>query len=86
MKYLIVSLRDAKTGFGIPQTEVNEQTALRNFEYAFNKKGTLVYEHAADYSLYKVGEYDTETGVLSGCTVPELIVDALSVQNKEENV
>lgn len=86
MKYALYSLKDEKVGFGIPQAENNEQTALRNFDYAVNKKGTLVYENPADFSLWYVGEFDTESGTIVADTHPTYIIGALDVKSKEKDV
>lgn len=87
MKYKLYCVKDELVGFGIPTAEQNEQTALRNFSYAANQKGTLIYENSKDYSLYYVGEFNTDTGVFAGLPIPEKLVDANSViDKKDENV
>ena len=37
-----------------------------------------MYSHPADYALYRIGEFDTESGAVTGC-LPEHVIDAVGV-------
>lgn len=78
MKYPIYSYRDNKSAFGSPILEMNEYTAIRGFSYAINAKDGLMNAYPGDYDLYKVGEFDSEKGVIDGIT-PVLVVTGMSV-------
>lgn len=79
MKYVVVAIRDDKTGFFSPQCEPNEASAVRNFEHAVTSRpDSLFFTHPADYSLFRVGAFDSETGVIESC-LPEPIVTAAQV-------
>lgn len=78
MKYPVISMRDNKVGFMNLNIETNVQTAKRNFENACMKEESLLMSHPEDFGLWKVGDFDTETGLISPCT-PEVIITALEV-------
>lgn len=62
MTYPIYSIRDIKTGYLQPTIDMNDDSAIRNFEHAVNNTESLFFTHSSDYSLYKLGMFDTETG------------------------
>ena len=78
MKYPIYSIRDAKTGFMSPTVDMNDPAAVRNFEHALRNSASLMNSHPNDYSLFRIGEFDTETGAVTAC-LPANIADASSV-------
>lgn len=78
MKYPMYCYRDQKVGFMPPQADQNDNTAIRGFAYAINSRDGLMNFSPKDYDLYKVGEFDTETGQLTPCT-PALVVSGSSV-------
>lgn len=61
MKYGLYSVLDRKTGFLPVNADQNDQSARRNFEHAIQQPGIL-NTHSEDFVLYKVGEFDNETG------------------------
>lgn len=82
MKYPIYSYRDLKVGFGAPATDMNDQSAIRGFSYAINNPGIMNFS-PKDYDLYKIGEFDTEKGIITGFEVPQLVVSGSSVFSEE---
>lgn len=74
MKYGLYSILDHKTGFLPVNADQNDQSARRNFEHAIQQPGIL-NTHAEDFELYKVGEFDNETGILTPLPVKELICE-----------
>lgn len=61
----LYSVRDLKAGYGIPFTEVNDDSAARGFQFAINRPDTLAYANSSDYELFKVALFDDETGIIT---------------------
>lgn len=81
MKYVLISIRDQKVGFMPPQADQSEQSAIRGFSYAINN-GDIMNFSAKDFDLFKVGEFNPETGEVTGCN-PENICSGISVLNEK---
>nr|CAI9750858.1 DNA binding protein [Microvirus sp.] len=79
MKYNVYSIRDSRTGFLSLVLEQNDLSAQRNFEHACMQADSLMYSHASDYSLCRVGTFDTDTGCVES-QLPEVIVDGSAVR------
>lgn len=63
MIYSIYSIRDLKTGFLQPTLDINDASAIRNFEHAvLQNEDSLFFSHPEDYSLFYLGSFDSETG------------------------
>lgn len=74
MKYGIYSIRDFKTGFLPPTVDQNDGSAARNFEHAvLQSEQTLFFSHPEDYALYRIGDFDTDTGEVTPCMPAELL-------------
>lgn len=82
MKYPIYSYRDTKVGFMPPQCDQTEQAAVRGFGFAVNGNNGIMNYSPADFDLYKLGEFDTETGNIEAI-MPQFIVNGASVFNEE---
>ena len=83
MKYPLYCIRDIKANnFGLPQADTNDQTAERNFSFAINQPDGLMNYRPQDYDLYRVGEVDTITGVITPLQVPEFITSGVNVFQK----
>lgn len=67
MKLGIYSMRDRLTGFLQPTFDLNDAVALRNFEAAILqvRPGNLLHTNPEDYALYKLGDFDSDSGVLT---------------------
>lgn len=65
MKYNVYAIRDLKTGYLQPTVEMNNESAIRNFEHAVMQGNSLFFSHASDYSLFVIGEYDTDLGIIT---------------------
>lgn len=57
MIYPVYSMKDELIGFGLPQVNINDNVAIRDFREKMKNEN-----HAGDYSLFKIGTYDTDTG------------------------
>lgn len=64
MKYGIYVIRDQRTSFLTPTVDINDAAAMRNFEHAIQDRNSLFYSHVEDYSLYRIGTYDSDLGVI----------------------
>lgn len=51
--------------FTAPYTAVNREVGLRVFYAAVNHQGSQMFAHPEDFTLFEVGEWDDETGVLT---------------------
>lgn len=77
----IYSINDALNGFGPLSLQNNDASAYRSFAETFKN----VYQ-PADYSLWKVGSFDTNTGELI-VEVPSVVCRATDfVKGEIENV
>lgn len=84
MKYNLYVVLDAKAGFyGMPWAEQRDEAAIRQFADAVNdgsNPGNMWHKHPEDFSLYRIGTYDNERGVLVTVT-PEALVTASALTN-----
>lgn len=79
MIYNVYAMRDVKTGFLTPTCELSDASAIRNFENAVVRDvASVLWTHSEDFMLYKIGEYDTDTGNIQG-VLPVQVSDAASV-------
>lgn len=62
MIYGIYSIRDSKTGFLPITVDINDASAMRNFEHAAQNNSSLFFTHSCDYDLCRLGSFDTDTG------------------------
>lgn len=67
MKYNLYAVQDVIIGFGVPFVKCNDQHAIR--DYLNDLKSN---PHAEDMRLFKVGQFNDETGELEGC-IPECL-------------
>lgn len=71
----IFAIRDEIGGFfELPFTAPNTRSAERMLQdYSVLEPSSSVVLHAADYTLYRLGQYDRDTGVIVPCTYPEFV-------------
>lgn len=79
MIYNVYAIQDACVGFLTPSFDFNDGSAKRNFAHAMRNSQSLFNSHPQDFSLYRIGAYDSDVGVIDGCT-PEKICDGVSVK------
>lgn len=61
------SVFDSKAkAFTQPWYAANQFVALRHFVAAVNDPETMFYKHPLDYTLYRVGSFNDESGVVVG--------------------
>ena len=79
MVYNVYAIQDAAVGFMTPTVDVNDRTAVRNFVHAMKNVNSIMNSHPQDFALYRIGEYDSELGVISGSEITK-ICDGSSVK------
>lgn len=83
MKRPVYVIRDALNGFGAPFIDSNDFAAKRNFAFAVNNNGDTMSFSPKDYDLYKLGEFDHESGAFELLPVPVMVCSAVSVINEK---
>lgn len=78
MKLGIYVMRDQRTSFMTPTFDMNDQSAIRNFEHALSRADSVFGTHSEDFSLYRIGSYDMDTGLIASEAKPFLVVDGAS--------
>lgn len=74
MIYGVYSIRDVKTGFMIPTIEQSDAAAARNFSHAVFHSDGVLRSYYQDFSLYRIGDFDTDSALLSPVQPPLLVV------------
>ena len=64
MKKNFYAILDVYNGYGMPIIQDNDGTAMRNFQNACCDKSSVYATHSADFSLWCVGAYDSDSGEL----------------------
>ena len=84
MKLEIFSVWDARLkAFNTPWFSPNSQTAIRDCSMLVRRPETKLGEFPEDYWLYKVGEWDDESGELVDCESEKIArLDQLQVQEE----
>ena len=59
-----------------PFLEIKDGTAIRAVQdIVINNKDHAFAKHPSDFSLHRLGEFDEQTGVITGKTKPEKIIE-----------
>lgn len=79
----VYCIKDVKTSFWRPHTQVNDVAAIREFDNMINSRSNaFVNDNYADLELWKCGTYDDVTGNISPCL--EFIVKGIDVRKVVE--
>lgn len=87
MKLNVYAIRDLRSGFFGLTTEQNDYIAARNFENAIMESKGVLFTHASDFQFFRIGEFDSDKGVLIPAQLHELVSDGAEVfraMKKEE--
>lgn len=76
MTFGVYSIRDIKSGFLTPTVEMNDAIALRNFAHAVQNSDSILFTHFKDFALYKIGTFDSDTGLLAPLDLVQLVGEA----------
>ena len=78
----LYSVNDIKAeNYLAPFVSLNNQTAVRYFSTAVMDKQHDFHIHSEDYSLWKIGTFDTETTIITQ-EPKELLCHALELKNQ----
>lgn len=76
MKYGVYAIRDRiAENFQSVNVDINDAVARRNFSFAVNNNDNMLFS-ASDLEFYRIGEFDSHTGVIVPVTPAVLIVRA----------
>ena len=78
MKLNVYSMHDRLNGYFNIFMDKSDEIAKRGFLATFKEadKGSLFYSCPEDYSLYRLGEFDTDSGVITALSTPDFLVRA----------
>lgn len=79
MTYGVYAFRDNKTSFGQIWTDRSDEAAKRGFAMMINNPDGIMGFAPADFDLFKIGEFDTETGQLDPVWPIEFLVTGTAV-------
>lgn len=79
MVFGIYCVRDIKSGFQTPTAQVNDAVAIRGFASAVLNSDSVLFTHASDFALYKVAEFDADTGRITPLDLPVELIQASAV-------
>ncbi|UPW41468.1 nonstructural protein [Dipodfec virus UA23Rod_1217] len=82
MKLSMYSVKDHLTGFMSPVLEQNDAVAMRNFAMACDisrSDKSLMSWKPSDYSLYRIADFDSDTGALTPLIPPVLVCNGDSI-------
>ena len=86
MILIIFAVRDVATAsYDKPMFMVSEGQMIRAFSDEVNRadKDNVLYRHPNDYEVFRVGLYDTDTGIIEPVAVPVAVVSGKSVAIRE---
>lgn len=82
MVLFLYSICDKYTDYVYPFPAYSDPAAVRNFGVEINTN-PVAKEHPADFDLFKVGEFDTKTGLIKAYVPNEIVASGVSVHKKE---
>ena len=84
MVFGIYCVRDVKSGFQTPTAQVNDAVAVRGFASAVLNSDSVLFTHASDFALYKVADFDADTGRITPLDLPVELIQASAVLLQKE--
>lgn len=63
--------------YGAPFHSKSKALALRDFAHACRDNQSALYRSPEDFSLWLIGSYDDETGIITPLSKPEHVGDAV---------
>lgn len=76
----IYVIKDEKVGFLNVMQDVNDFSAVRNFRFAMTKTDSLYNANRSDFKLYKIGNFDTTSGMIDVFDTLQLVADGASIK------
>lgn len=87
MQAIIYTIRDTKSeGFTRPSFFVTEEMAVRSFSFAVDGGDQAMTDFPDDYTLYRIGVWNDETGMIEGHDVNRVItgIEALQMSKRRK--
>lgn len=78
----IYSIKDKAVGFTSTFTTENDYSALRMFSDSINTGKSMLNEHPEDFQLYRLGELNQNSGVITPEQEPKLLEEAVNLLKK----
>lgn len=75
-------VRDVKSNlFNSPFAQQSDGAAIRSFQQEVNRvdANNMINLYPSDFSLYRTGSYDSDSGVIDSLPQPFLVVEAISL-------
>lgn len=83
MTYPVYCVRDVKVGFDTRfLIEANDDAARRGFSMAINTTTSMMNYQPSDYELYKIGDFDVESGRFEPTQIPQFLIGGAEVYAK----
>lgn len=76
MKFGVYAVRDLKVGFQSVTIQPNDAVAARGFESTVLSSDSVLFTHSEDFSLFKLGEFDQDSGRLIPLDLPVQLIEA----------
>lgn len=76
-KLNLYAVHDSKAGmYNRPMPSTNDQTAIRGFIAQAINPESDIHKNQYDYSLFRIGQYDEESSIITPETPPEFLINA----------
>lgn len=62
LKYGLYAMKDRKSSFLAPFTEINDEMAIRSFRFTMSRDNSIYAFSPEDFCLVKLGFYSVDTG------------------------
>lgn len=83
MNFGVYAVRDLKVGFQSVTIQPNDATAVRGFESTVLSSDSVLFTHSEDFSLFKLGEFDQDSGRLIPLDLPVQLIEASACLRKK---
>ena len=85
LKEEIFSIWDRKAEtYNTPFVMTNEAVAIRQFKSLINNPDTMPGKYPDDYILFRIGYFDSESGIISKIDKPDLLCEGVKLTKKED--
>lgn len=78
----LYAIKDIKSGFSDPCTQVNDAVAVRSFTQQIHTISANLGIPVSDFQLWRCGKFDSDSGMLVPET-PELLLDGAAIFRKD---
>ncbi len=87
MKQYVFAVFDSKSEmFNQPMFFKAKGEALRAFEDEANRPDSAIFKHPGDYTLFLIGDYNVDTGLLTPMPTPTSLGLGVEFQNPENQI